>query len=273
MTKPSFSGPWMPWYHGDFLRATQGWTIAERCIYFMLLGASWEMGPLPDDRRRLAGIVGAQLDEFDQAWRIVQPKFDLTAAGLVNHRLEMHREKQQIKSEKAAHAADVSWENRRARARADANADAHGDAPGLLGDKLHESILELRTQNSGTQTTELKPARANARSVAAASLAFQEKIVEAYHELCPDLPRVKIWTPARRKSLDARIAERKGAGKPADTIDDWRDLFGKVAASNLLCGRDGGWRADLPWLLKPENFAKTIEGNYTNRTNGAHTHG
>jgi hypothetical protein len=74
MTKPSFSGPWMPWYHGDFLRATQGWNFAERGIYFLLLGASWEMGPLPDDRRRLAGIVGAQLDEFDPVWSSSVPK-------------------------------------------------------------------------------------------------------------------------------------------------------------------------------------------------------
>jgi uncharacterized protein YdaU (DUF1376 family) len=104
-----FKGPWIPWFHGDFIRATQGWTVTERGVYFLLLGASWEMGPLPDDRRRLAGIVGAQLDEFDDAWKMVRPKFELTEQGLVNRRLEIHRENQAIRSAKARQSVMNRW--------------------------------------------------------------------------------------------------------------------------------------------------------------------
>jgi uncharacterized protein YdaU (DUF1376 family) len=107
-----FSGPWLPWFHGDFIRATQGWTIVERGVYFLLLGASWEMGPLPNDHRRLAGIVGAQLDEFDEAWKTVRPKFTLTSRGLTNRRLEVHRSKQALRSEKARQSVMNRWQEK-----------------------------------------------------------------------------------------------------------------------------------------------------------------
>jgi hypothetical protein len=44
---------YVPWFHGDFLRSTAGWTPMERHSYFMLLCAQFEMGeqlkhgPLP----------------------------------------------------------------------------------------------------------------------------------------------------------------------------------------------------------------------------------
>jgi Helix-turn-helix domain len=105
--------------------------------------------------------------------------------------------------------------------------------------------------------------------------AFHQEIIQAYHEFCPELPPVKSWTAGRRSSLNARIAERMASGRPADTIEYWRGLFQEVASSDWLCGRAGDWKANLAWLLKPENFAKTIEGNYTaNRSsNGARAHG
>ncbi len=106
---------------------------------------------------------------------------------------------------------------------------------------------------------------------------FHREIYMAYNEICTDLPEVKEWTDVRRRLLDARIAERKAAGKPADKIEYWRGLFQEVASSDWLCGRgrSSDWKANLAWLLKPENFAKTIEGNYNaNRSsNGARAHG
>jgi hypothetical protein len=104
---------------------------------------------------------------------------------------------------------------------------------------------------------------------------FHQEIINAYHEICPDLPEIKSWTDGRRASLDARIAERAASGKPADTIDYWRAFLLQVTSSDFLCGRSGNWCADLAWLLKPENFAKTIEGRYDRAriANGAGAHG
>lgn len=104
---------------------------------------------------------------------------------------------------------------------------------------------------------------------------FHLEVIASYHDLCPGLPQVKIWTRERRKALDARIAERVANGKGADTTEYWRSFFNAVAASDFLCGRSSDFRADLEWLLRPSNFAKVIEGKYdrTKSTNGAHAHG
>jgi uncharacterized protein YdaU (DUF1376 family) len=121
--------PWLAWYHRDFLAATQGWTLLERGAYFMLLNASWEMGPLPADRNRLAGIIGSDSRELARVWRTVGPKFELRDGQLINLRLEEHRAFAVDKSEKARQAAQLRW--RRVvpvLADADAQANGHPDA-------------------------------------------------------------------------------------------------------------------------------------------------
>jgi uncharacterized protein YdaU (DUF1376 family) len=83
----------LPWFHGSFLASTQGWTFEERGAYFMLLGAQWETGPLPNEMNRLAGIVGVQPSTMKLLWRTVGQKFKATDAGLINQRLEEHRQR------------------------------------------------------------------------------------------------------------------------------------------------------------------------------------
>jgi uncharacterized protein YdaU (DUF1376 family) len=253
------SFPWMPWFHRDFIAATQGWTLLERAAYFMLLGAQWEMGPLPNDRRRLACIIGAQLEELQSVWPVVGTKFRVSPGGLLNHRLEEHRMAQIERSDKARTSALIRWGKRNpdanASADAHANADADGNARTMLPDpdpdpdpKPEPTTGDIRRQ---------KPTRAYMRR------AFHEEVIAAYHELLPELPSVKDWSERRSRKLNARVRERLASGKPADTIEYWRGLFGKAAASDFLCGRKGDWRCPgIEWLLEPRNFTKLIEGAY-----------
>ena len=74
-----------------------------------------------------------------------------------------------------------------------------------------------------------------------------------------------------RQDRPSRPAERCADGKPANEIKYWREFFEKVAASEFLCGAAGGFAADLEWLIRPENFLKTIEGRYDKRGNGKTT--
>ena len=94
-----------------------------------------------------------------------------------------------------------------------------------------------------------------------------QDIIAAYHEILPMLPGVREWTPARRTALAARWREKP----ERQTITWWRKLFSYVAESDFLTGRvsrgrgHDAWQCSLPWLLKPENFAKLLEGHYENR--------
>lgn len=100
---------------------------------------------------------------------------------------------------------------------------------------------------------------------AAADPKLHEQIIAAYHEVLPDLPAVRDWPERRRRKLEARIADRVKAGKPADKPEYWRSLFANVQASDFLCGRKSDWRCPgLEWLLEPKNFTKVIEGAYRN---------
>jgi hypothetical protein len=96
--------------------------------------------------------------------------------------------------------------------------------------------------------------------------AIEREIIAAYHELLPGMPGVKIWRAENRRHLNDRIRETVKRGQKADHVDYWRRFFGKVAASDFLCGRTKDpWRCPgMKWFLKPANFAKVIEGNYDN---------
>ena len=91
-----------------------------------------------------------------------------------------------------------------------------------------------------------------------------KKIVEIYHEECPDLPRVQVMNERRKRLIRARWKEHPD-------LEWWRQFFKRVHASDFLCGRvpPKGDRppflADLEWLVRPSNFAKVIEGRYDNR--------
>lgn len=268
--------PWLPWFHRDFLAATQGWTLLERGAYFMLLCASWEVGPLPADHRRLAAIIGAQVTELEGVWPLVGPKFEATESGLINRRLEEHRADQVEKCEKARGAALKRWGRDPTSMPFDAN--GHAGAPAnahATASKTHKSEHmrpDMHPEPKPEREPKSEPGRGvsfgNTRPQVRTSSSFHREVIAAYHELLPDLPRVKAWPAKRRQALDARIRERCKDGKAANEITYWRAFFGHVRESDFLSGRRTDFCADLSWLLKPENFLKVIEGKYNNRARG-----
>ena len=104
----------------------------------------------------------------------------------------------------------------------------------------------------------------------------QLKIVALYHDELPTLPHMKIWEgdATREGNLRARWRERWEKQKyttAEEGLAYWQRLFRHVRDCPWLMGeitpRDGKppFRADLAWLVRPENFAKLIEGKYDRR--------
>ncbi len=83
--------PMLPWWPSDYFSATRSFTLAERGAYTDLLFYSWLNGPLPHEPERLARLVGVTPQEFADVWPTVRSKFEATAQGLINHRLERER--------------------------------------------------------------------------------------------------------------------------------------------------------------------------------------
>lgn len=83
--------PYVPFYSGDFARSTAGWPLITKAIYWQLLCAQWEQGPLPNNPEWLMRIAGCTEAQFTDAWPTVNPKFVLTPDGrLFNERMAEH---------------------------------------------------------------------------------------------------------------------------------------------------------------------------------------
>lgn len=100
----------------------------------------------------------------------------------------------------------------------------------------------------------------------------QREIIALYAGTLPELPQPRVWEGVRKINLTARwrwvIADLKKQDKAADRqagLDFFRRMFGYIHESDFLMGRAGQWSADLSWIVKAENFAKIIQGNYENQ--------
>lgn len=86
------------------------------------------------------------------------------------------------------------------------------------------------------------------------SVNYQE-IIDLYHSICFDLSRVKTISEPRKKAMRNRIKEFG--------IDGVEEVFHKVHASDFLCGRkNGSWKCNFDWIMKPANFIKVREDAY-----------
>jgi hypothetical protein len=90
-----------------------------------------------------------------------------------------------------------------------------------------------------------------------------QEIIALYHEVLPECPQVRDWTPARAQQLRARWNE----DPRRQNLDYWRKFFEYVKGCGFLVGRGVGNRdrpffADLEWLTKSQNFTKIREGKY-----------
>src|ERR1019366_631615 len=83
--------PYLPWYCGDFMSSTRGWSVTARGVYRELLDSSWDVGGLPADPKTLRALIRATPAEWEKSWPLVEPKFPIGTDGLRrNARLEKH---------------------------------------------------------------------------------------------------------------------------------------------------------------------------------------
>lgn len=102
-----------------------------------------------------------------------------------------------------------------------------------------------------------------------------QRIIALYHEVLPELPKVRGWNDSRAKTLNARWKESlqrlRKANMPCTEesgLDWWRQFLQRIrAAPHYLHGfqrKDGSYWSPpgLAWFLTPEKFLKIIEGGH-----------
>ena len=89
-----------------------------------------------------------------------------------------------------------------------------------------------------------------------------QEIIDAYHEVCPELNRVKLWNETNKKNLRSRWRECE----ERQSVEWWRNFITEeVATSDFLMGRVNEFQASLGWIVGPKNFGKIVNGQYRNR--------
>lgn len=84
-----------------------------------------------------------------------------------------------------------------------------------------------------------------------------QQIADLYNDTCVSFPRLKSLSDARKKAIKARLNTY--------TVDDFKEMFRKVEASDFLKGKNNrDWRATFDWIIKDSNMAKILDGNYDN---------
>jgi hypothetical protein len=104
--------PWMPWWVFDWLedRAVKRMHRIARSMYFDLLCHEWIGGPLPDDVRECAELLGELPRSVAPHWLSIRERFDLQSSSKLAHsKLESLRNQARIKSEKSSNAAKERW--------------------------------------------------------------------------------------------------------------------------------------------------------------------
>ena len=86
-----------------------------------------------------------------------------------------------------------------------------------------------------------------------------QNIVNMYNDICISFSKVSKLSDARKKSIKARLNTYN--------YDDFKTLFTKAEASNFLKGKNSrDWQANFDWLIKDNNMAKVLDGNYDNNS-------
>jgi len=86
-----------------------------------------------------------------------------------------------------------------------------------------------------------------------------ESILMSYWNSKKRLPKVRTFSKKRKAHFKTRLND-------TFFVENWKTAVDKMDASDFCCGVNGGWRADIDFLIKNDNnIVKVIEGKYDNR--------
>lgn len=275
------SDTWMPLYIGDYLADTMHLNGAEHGAYILLIMHYWRSGPLPDDDKALAAIARTERTMWDSEIGPVVREFFHREGGRLRHR-RIDREMANANAmTEQRRAAGIASAEARAKRR-EVNGGGNDDGNGLSNESANGSgtaINECSTSAAAPSEQNGRPSPSPSPSQKQVSLPSEarppdadagdaraeiEQAFVAWNALASQcgLPRAQRLDDGRRKCLAARLRENGG-------IAGWLGALEAIRGSPFLLGQEHSrngersWNASLDWLLKPSNFRKVAEGNYT----------
>jgi predicted phage replisome organizer len=132
------------------------------------------------------------------------------------------------------------------RALAQKSSDASSDIGVLEEDKDKDKEIEKEKEGKEGETSSPSP----------------KQIIDLFNSICVSFPSVRSLSDARRKAIKARLNTY--------SLEQFKAMFEIAEASPFLKGQNSrDWRANFDWLIKDGNFAKVLDGNYSDNKTGA----
>lgn len=241
-----------PFNIGDYRRQTTHLSLLEHGIYRSLLDTYYlNESPLCADDAKLMRTHCIRTEEEKSAFaNIIADFFTETESGYVHSSCEKVIEKYREKSDKARESANARWGNKCERNANASQAHTEGNANQEPITKNQEPNNTLPNGNeSETPVSDVKQPNG----------VPYKKFTDWYTTHCQNMTQLRktSWTDARKTTV-----RRAWLANPDP--EWWEGFFEYCGKSKFLSGLSGErkWKADLFWLLKPENFAKINEGKY-----------
>ena len=102
-----------------------------------------------------------------------------------------------------------------------------------------------------------------------APLCPQNAMLALYHEVLPELPRIRTLRKPLQEQVRTRWREKYDEGKfstTAEGLEYFRGFFAYVKKCSFLMGKNKtSWTCDYRWIMKADHFDKITEGKYEDR--------
>lgn len=246
-----------PHHIGDFNNATRHLTRVERSLYRDMLELYYDTEqPLNSDVSKIARRVLAVSEVEREALNLMLEEFFvLQDDGWHNTRCDAEIAKYQGQIEQASRAGKAS------------------------AAKRYGKNLTAVEQPFNQPEPEPEPDLVAKATLSPAKLPTcpHETLIDLFGKHLPTLPQPKkeLWSGKNAEAMRTRwrwvLTAKKKTGEPYATtapeaLDWFSRFFGYVATSDFLSGASGKWTGcDLGWLMKADNFAKVVSGNYDNK--------
>lgn len=254
---------------GDYIKDTVSLSMLEDGAYNRLIDQCYQTEkPLPLDvkeiYREARAISAAERKAVDY---VLRKFFVETEAGYVQKRINAEIARYQDKQRKAKASADARWSKDRSHSELDAFASDPHDASDMRTHSEGNALQSPDTSNQSLKKTVTSPAKL--------PTCPHDAIVDLYHEVLHELPRVRLMPPKRKKAIGkiwdwVLTSKKKSDGsrraESAEQALAWlRNYFDRARNNDFLMGRTprvgehANWQCDLDFLLTDKGMTQVIE--------------
>lgn len=260
-----------PFHLGDYAAHTAHLEPLEDLAYRRMLDAYYlREAPLPADVGEVARLIRMRKN-MAEVEAVLREFFDLRDDGWHQERCDSEVDRMKEKQSKAQASAQLGVAARRAKQQTDAQRT------------VNRTLTERSTERSAdgqpngelpTPTPIAKEKEPTASSAAKLPTCPTQALIDLYHELLPDLPKVRLHTKDRTRALQKTwtwcLTSKRGDGTHrAETSEqalEWfREYFTRAGQNDFLMGRTprsgehANWRCDLDFLLTDRGMKHVIE--------------